>query len=138
MSNCQPPPNQIRVCVGDTQELTALVTNDLLATNVGSGDVEVLSTPSLIALFERVSCDLLRGNIDANMTTVGTSINVQHLDATPLGIQVRVIATVTSVESKKVSFKCEAFDTKKIGEGTHERYLVNRDRFLERANSKRV
>jgi len=71
--------------------------------------------------------------------TVGTQVNVRHLAATPIGMQVRFYAEVLSVEGQRVLFKVEAHDEKeKIGEGTHERFIVDVGRFATRLQAKRT
>ncbi|KAM9957624.1 hypothetical protein ACTFIW_012590 [Dictyostelium discoideum] len=125
--------------IGDKGEITTKVTESLLATNVGSGDVEVYSTPSMVALMEGASVQCLKGKLGEGQTSVGTSISIKHLAATPLSLNVRAIAEITSIspDNKKISFKILAYDDKElIGEGTHERFVLNKERFLQKSNSK--
>ncbi|GAM24727.1 hypothetical protein SAMD00019534_079020, partial [Acytostelium subglobosum LB1] len=123
--------------VGDQAEATTVVDNTLLATSVGSGDVEVYSTPSMIALMERAAVLTLNGKLDSAWTTVGTSINISHLSATPVNMSVRAVATITAIDNRKITYNVEAFDSvEKIGEGVHERFAVDKQRFMSRTNSK--
>lgn len=103
---------------------------------VGSGEIEVLATPVLIALMENASVKALNHNIDEGFSTVGININVDHIAATPIGMKVTAKSKLTRVEGKKLYFDVEAYDeNKKIGEGKHIRYIVNINRFMERLNS---
>eukprot|EP01133_Synstelium_polycarpum_P001534 gene1534-1791_t len=108
-----------------TYEATRVVDQSSLASSMGSGDVAVFSTPSMVALMEHASMSCLADKIDQSMTTVGTMISVSHLAATPLTCKVRAVATITAIDNRKVSFKVEAFDDKElIGSGTHDRVIM--------------
>ncbi len=123
--------------IGASFEKEIMVTKELLAVNVGSGDVSVFATPMMICLMEEVSAKCLLSLLDEGMTSVGTSITSTHLAATPEGMKVKAIATITAVDGRKVSFDIKAYDEDGlIGEGTHERFIVFRDKFNEKANAK--
>lgn len=108
-----------------------------LASSVGSGDVAVFSTPFLVALVEAAAVDCLKGRLAEGDTSVGTNINIAHLAPTPPGATVHSEATLLSIEGKILKFKVVARDHKdKIGEGSHDRVIVNKDRFSAKANSK--
>jgi fluoroacetyl-CoA thioesterase len=99
----------------------------------GSGAVPVFATPSLVALMEAAAVEALVGPLAEGMTTVGTRIEVSHLAATPLGDEVHGEATLLSVDGRRLVFKIVARDSQQvIGEGSHERVVVSRDRFLAR------
>ena len=91
-----------------------------------------------IALFEaerRVAA--IEQALEEGKTTVGTMLNIQHLSATPVGLEVRAVAEVTAVEGKVITFNVEAFDEAgQIGKGTHQRVIVPTEKFLERAYGK--
>eukprot|EP01132_Coremiostelium_polycephalum_P006692 gene6692-8278_t len=125
--------------IGDKGESTHKVEEKHFASNVGSGDIDVFSTPSMIALMEGAAVNCLKGKLEEGQTSVGTQVQIKHLAATPLGVTVRATATVTGGDGKKqVIFSIEAFDNKdKIGEGTHERLIVGKDRFLSRVMAKK-
>jgi len=126
-----------KIEVGAKGSVERIVDESVLATTMGSGNVTVFSTPSLIALMESAACKSLEGSLKSDETSVGTSINVSHSAATPVGMKVRAEATVTAVEGRKVTFAVVAFDDKeKIGEGTHERFVLNKERFLKKAQEK--
>jgi predicted thioesterase len=100
---------------------------------VGSGGVDVFSTPSLVALFEVTALQGIAALLPEGFGTVGIEIHVKHMKATAIGQQVRCVATVSAVEGKKITLAGEMFDpTGKIGEGTHVRYVINNAEFLKR------
>ncbi len=124
---------------GISMEIEKTVTEALLASSVKSGSVEVFATPMMIAAMEEASASLVSNLLEEGKTTVGIEISVTHSAATPLGMKVRVISEVTDVSSngKIISFKLEAFDEKeKIGEGTHKRAVVDREKFQQKTLAK--
>ena len=109
----------------------------MLASAVGSGGLDVFSTPSLIALMEHAARNAVEHLLAADQLTVGTRIDVRHLAATPLGAPVRARAELIEVAGRRLIFRVEAFDPEeKIGEGTHERVIVDPARLLARAAAK--
>jgi fluoroacetyl-CoA thioesterase len=125
--------------VGLVGELSATVDSSLLASAVGSGGVEVFSTPSLIALMENASRSAVESLLPPGQTTVGVRVDVRHLAATPPGLEVRARAELVEVDGRRLVFRVEAFDTyEKIGEGTHERMVVDPSRLIARAQAKRA
>lgn len=118
-----------------TKELT--VTNDLLACHVGSGIVQVYATPMMIALMENTACECLNPFLDEGETSVGVMMNTTHDAATPAGMKVRVTAKIIAVDRKKVSFSIIAEDEKDvIGKASHDRFVVNKEKFESKAQSK--
>lgn len=118
-----------------TKELT--VTNDLLACHVGSGIVQVYATPMMIALMENTACECLNQFLDEGETSVGVMMNTTHDAATPAGMKVRVTAEIIAVDRKKVSFSIIAEDEKDvIGKASHDRFVVNKEKFESKAQSK--
>lgn len=100
---------------------------------LGSGGLEVFSTPSLVALFEVTAKRGIDALLPEGHSTVGIEIQVKHQKATRIGKKVRCTATVTAVEGKKISFSGEMWDEDgRIGVGTHVRYIVNDEEFLKR------
>jgi fluoroacetyl-CoA thioesterase len=119
-------------------EATRVVDRSSLASSVGSGGLDVFSTPSLIALIENAACEAVEGHIAVGQTTVGVRLDVRHIAPTPLGVEVRARAELIAIDSRKLIFRVEAFDPhEKIGEGTHERAIVDAARLLARASVKR-
>jgi predicted thioesterase len=124
---------------GLTGERTATVIEELLATNLGSGGVEVYATPAMIALMESAAVAAIAPLLPEGQGSVGIALDVRHLAATPPGQQVRARAEVTAVDGRKVTFAVQAWDEHElIGEGTHTRYVIDVARFLARAEAKRA
>ena len=129
--------NTITPGMNGTAETT--VTEAMLASTVGSGKVSVFSTAMMVAWMEGTAVDVAQPHLEEGQTTVGTGISVSHVAATPLGMKVRFTAEVTAVSSngKGLSFKVAAYDEAGlIGEGTHERVVVNKDKFESRTRDK--
>lgn len=107
------------------------------AKEMGSGSLEVFATPAMVALMEKAATIAVQESLSKEYTTVGTMINIRHIAATPLGMKVSARATLTEVDGKRLVFEVEAFDDReKIGEGQHERYVINAERFMDKANGK--
>jgi len=122
---------------GSKREEKLIVTEDIAINFLGSDGARVLSTPNMILGLERTSRNLVLPLLDPGYDTLGTHVNVYHLAATPVGMTVRFLSAVTSVDDRRVNFKVEAFDEKeKIAEGTHQRFIVNVARFTERVREK--
>lgn len=119
-------------------EAKVSVTEANTAAAVGSGGVAVFATPMMIALMEKAALQAVQPHLGEGETTVGTLVNVSHTAATPLGMAVRAVARLERVEGRRLFFTVEAFDeVEKIGEGTHERAVVNLERFTARTAQKR-
>ena len=114
-----------------TSQLT--VTDAVTAITMGSGDMPVLATPAMMALMENAAMLAVADHLPEGSTTVGGHISASHLKPTKLGDTVTATATVTHVEGKKIEFKVEARcgDTL-LGEGTHLRFIVDREKFMRR------
>lgn len=113
------------------------VTEAVTAKTVGSGSLTVFSTPHMIALMEEAACRCIAPYLTAEQSSVGTRLDVKHLAATPVGMRVRAEAKLTAEDGRKLTFEVKAFDeTGPIGEGTHERFLILTDRFLEKTYAK--
>ena len=107
------------------------------AKDVGSGDLLVYATPCMVALMEGAACEAISEALGENQTTVGTALNIEHISATPVGLEVRAEAEVTAVDGKVITFSVTAFDEAgEIGHGTHKRVIVNSQKFLEKAYNK--
>lgn len=115
------------------------VTEDKLASKVGSGLVNVFATPMMIAAIEQTAAASVQGALDEGCTTVGTLVNVSHVAATPEGMKVTVDTELTDVSpnGRMLTFCVKAFDEAGlIGEGTHQRAVVLKERFEEKAAAK--
>jgi len=128
---------QERFPPGRTREDHYSVSEEHTASHVGSGSLRVLATPWLIAFMERTARLLLAEDLPAGTSSVGVHVDVRHLAATPVGGQVQARAEVLSVEGPSVRFKVQAWDRQElIGEGEHERVIIDEERFLKRLNAK--
>ncbi len=107
------------------------------APRVGSGRIRVLATPVMINLIEAAALAAVEQSLPEHHQSLGTHLDVTHVAATPVGMKVRATAEVLRVEGRTIYFKVRAEDERElIGEGTHERVVVNVDRFDERVNRK--
>ena len=98
----------------------------------------VLSTPRMISLEERTAHETILPHLLEGQTSVGAVVNIRHLAATPVGMAVRIRAELVEVDGRRLRFKVEAWDAlDKIGEGEHERFIIDRARFNERLEKKR-
>ncbi len=121
--------------VGDTATLNFTVTDGDTAIAMESGDVPVLGTPRLIAWCEAATCEAIAAGLDEGTTTVGFQIRLDHLSPTPVGAAVSVTATVTEVDGRTITYSVDASDNDgDAATGTFTRVLVDRSRFLDRAN----
>ena len=118
-------------------EATVQVTPELTANRIASGVVEVYATPQMIALMEKASSEAVQPYLGAGQSTVGTLVNVHHLAATPVGQTVRANAELVEVDGRRLVFQVVAYDElEKIGEGRHERFIIDEGRFLNRVAKK--
>ncbi len=124
--------------IGLRGEASAFVDSSNTAKTMGSGELEVFATPSMIALMEKASTNALAEGMPEDSSSVGTMINVKHMAATPVGMEVTAKAELVEVDGKRLVFSVEAFDEKdKIGEGKHERFVISKERFMTKANGKK-
>ena len=127
----------MEITVGMKAEVSALVEREDTAREVGSGDLLVYATPCMVALMEGAACEAIASELKEAETTVGTELNIQHISATPVGLEVWAEATVTAVEGKVITFEVKAFDEAgPIGKGTHKRVLISSQRFLDKTYAK--
>ena len=123
--------------IGLRGRATMRVTPDKTAEAWGSGDVPVLGTPSLVALLETAAVNAVVGHLGPGETTVGTWLDVSHLAATPVGVEVSAEAELVAIEGRKLTFTVVAHDPRnRIGECRHHRMIVSRDRFLAKVQGK--
>jgi predicted thioesterase len=117
--------------------VTDVVTPQKTANSVGSGSLNVYATPAMLALIERAACEAVSSLLSEGETTVGTLLNVEHLAATPVGMNVSATAELVSREGRKFVFDVSASDEcGLIGKGTHERFLVFSEKFQGKTDSK--
>jgi fluoroacetyl-CoA thioesterase len=123
--------------VGAVREERILVTTDVTIDFLGMEGARVLSTPHMIGFMERTCRDLVLEFLDPGDDTVGTHVDVRHLAAAPVGVGVTFRAEIVAVDGRKVHFRMEASDeTEKIGEGLHERTVINVQKFATRLAAK--
>ena len=127
----------MEITVGMKGEVSSFVEREDTAKEVGSGSLLVYATPCMVALLEGAACEAIEEALDESKTTVGTALNIEHISATPVGLEVRAEAEVTEVNGKVITFCVKAFDEAgEIGHGTHQRVMVNSQKFLDRAYAK--
>jgi fluoroacetyl-CoA thioesterase len=125
--------------VGLKGSVEMIVEKQDLASSSGNPGAEVLSTPRLISLMENAALKTLEGRLPEDAITVGSGIDMNHLAATPLGMKVRAEATLREVDGRRLVFDVSVTDeVEKISEGTHERFIVSLDRFLDKVGKKQA
>ena len=113
------------------------VTDEMTAAKAGSGSLVVFATPCMISLIEGTAASSVAGNLKEGQSTVGTSIEVSHVSPTPVGMKVTCETELIQSDRRKLVFSVKAFDEKGlIGEGTHERFIVDNQPFLEKCRDK--
>jgi len=123
--------------IGTTHQSTILVDHTNAVDFLGTPDARVLGTPYMIAHLEMTARDSVKPFLEEGYDTVGARVDVRHLAATPMGMSVTFRSELTAVEDRRLFFKVEAFDGKeKIGEGAHERAIINVAKFAARLKSK--
>lgn len=127
----------MEITVGMKGEVSTLVEREDTAAEVGSGSLLVYATPCMVALMEGAACEAIAAALPEEKTSVGIALNISHLAATPVGMEVRAEAEVTEVEGNTITFQITAYDEAgKIGEGTHKRAIITAQRFLDKVYSK--
>lgn len=125
------------IAIGLTGEAVTQVVPELTARHLGTGTVSVFSTPEMVRLMERAAVNALAPHLAPGQQSVGTLVNVKHLAATPLGATVTARAELISIEGRRLMFRVSAHDgTDLIGEGMHERALIDLARFQARMDAK--
>ena len=128
---------EFKLETGLSGEMTVAVKPEHTAQSLGSGGVAVLATPMLVALIEGAAKDAVQPSLPEGWTTVGTRVNIEHLAATPVGMKVTARARLTEVDGRRLVFAVEAYDEQeKVGQGQHERFIVNSERFESKARAK--
>jgi predicted thioesterase len=121
----------VEVGLNHTSELT--VTDAVTAVRMGSGDMPVLATPAMMALMENAAMLAVADDLPEGSTTVGGHIASSHLRPSKIGDVVRAVAEVTKVDGRKIEFKVSAYSGDiLLGEGTHLRFVVDRERFMSK------
>lgn len=122
---------EFNIKLGMIAKLEKTVTEKDTAKEFGSGAALVFATPMMIGLMEGAAMNAVKDYLPEGFSTVGTSVNIKHISATPVGKKVWAEAEIVEIDRKRLVFKVEAFDEdKKIGEGTHERFIIDEAKFM--------
>ncbi|MBP3496142.1 MAG: thioesterase family protein [Clostridia bacterium] len=125
------------ITTGNKNIIEITVTKNDTARVFGSGELEVLATPRMVALMEECAYKCIASELDEGQSTVGTLMNVKHLSATPVGMRAWAEAEVTEVDGRRIVFSVKAYDDSGlIGEGTHERFIIFAEKFTQKTYSK--
>ena len=123
--------------IGMKLQQTRPVTEQVTAESLDPSMMPVLATPWLIAFLEDVAAKCVEGELPRTQVTLGTMVNIRHLSATPVGMDVTCEAVLIGIDRRKLTFGVRAWDAAgPICEGTHERFIVDRKVFMQRANAK--
>jgi predicted thioesterase len=119
-------------------ELAEIVDRRNVASVWGSGALDVYSTPAMVALMEKAAVLVAAPFLPEGCSTVGTSVAVKHLASSPIGVKIRAEAVLTGVDGRKLSYEVRAWDERElIGEGLHERFIIDNKKFIEKTDTKR-
>lgn len=129
----------MEIPVGAKGRVDGIVTDQLTAAAVGSGSVEVFATPYMVAAMENAACEAIRPYYGDGENSVGTKLEITHDAATPVGMKYWAEAEVTEVDRRRIVLKVTAYDeTGIIGSGTHERFIIQMEKFLAKAEAKKA
>lgn len=124
--------------IGIKGKIERTVTEDITAKKIGSGELDVLATPALIALAEETAWKSVADELEPGQGTVGTRMDLSHIAATPVGMKFYCESDLIEVDRRKLTFSIVAYDEKeRIAEGTHERFIVDNESFQDKADGKR-
>lgn len=127
----------MEITVGMKGQVDTCVEREDTAYEVGSGSLLVYATPCMVALMEGAACEAIAPVLAEDKTSVGISLSISHIAATPVGMEVRAEAEVTEVDGNTITFQVTAYDEAgKIGEGTHKRAVITAQRFLDKVYAK--
>ena len=122
---------------GIKAEKSLTVTDANTAKTMGSGTLDVFATPAMVALIEQTAYTSIESELEPGWGSVGTSLNIQHLSATPVGMTVTATTERVEVDRRRLVFHAEVYDEKGlVGKGTHERFLVENEKFQAKADAK--
>lgn len=123
--------------VGIKGEQKGVVTANTTAKAMGSGDLNVFATPAMVALMEKAAYRSVADCLEEGQGTVGTKMDIQHVAATPVGLRVRCTSELIAIDRRKLTFHVAAYDEAGlIGEGEHERFIIDEARFQAKADAK--
>ena len=129
--------NNMTLAAGICSRQERIVTDTITAKEIGSGELPVLATPYLIALAEETAWRSVAEYLEEGQGTVGTKIEFSHVSATPVSMKIWCESTLTEIDRRRLVFSFKVFDQcGLIGEGTHERFIIDNGRFMEKAMNK--
>jgi len=124
---------------GIKNKIEIIVTDDKTAATMGSGTLQVFATPAMIALIEETAWRSVTPYLEEGQGTVGTKLNISHIAPTPLGMAVRCETELTEIDNRRLIFRADVYDEMGlIGTGTHERFIINADKFQKKADAKKT
>lgn len=113
------------------------VTKQNTALAMGSGELNVYATPAMCALMEKAAYKSISSELDKGMGSVGTRLSIEHISATPLGMNVKAESELIEIDGRRLVFTVAAYDEKgEIGRGTHERFIINNEKFQSKTDAK--
>jgi len=125
--------------IGLKNEIEMTVEEKNLASFKGSGAADVFATPDMLLLMEGTCFRLTEKYLNENESTVGTNANFKHMAATPLGMKVKCECELIEIDRRRLVFKVDVYDEKeKVGEGTHERFIIDKAKFEAKAAAKKA
>lgn len=125
------------ITIGTKGHIEQMVSDEVCADRIGSGLVKVFATPMMIALMEQTCNESVLPMLEEGQGTVGTHIDVSHCAATPVGMRVWCDSELVEVDRRRLVFKVAAYDERGlIGEGRHERFVIDTKKFQEKVNGK--
>lgn len=123
--------------VGIKNQIKKTVVEELTAKVMGSGRLDVFATPAMVAMMEEAAHTSVEAELEEGQGTVGTSMTVSHLAATPVGMEVTCVSELVEVDGRKLIFEIKAMDEAGlIGEARHERFIIENEKFLAKTNAK--
>lgn len=126
----------IQLSTGIQGKTELVVEQSQTAAEYGSGLVEVFATPAMIAMMEKTCLESVTPHLSDAYSTVGTKVNISHTKATPKGMKVICESELIEIDRKRLVFKVSARDEEgQIGEGTHERFIIDKEKFMQKFGS---
>ena len=123
--------------IGMKYRMTKTVTDDVTAASFGEGLMPVLATPYLVAFIEDTASHCVEGELPDTQITLGTAVNIRHLAATPSGMTVTCEAELIEIDRRRLTFAVRAWDDfDVVADGTHERFIVDKQRFIDKTYAK--
>ncbi len=122
---------------GMTGRYSVKVTDENTAKAMKSGELEVFATPCMLAIMEKASTECIKAELSSDESSVGTLANISHISATPVGMNVTATSTLEEVDGRRLVFSVVAEDEcGVIGKGVHERFIINKEKFMGKTNAK--